>query len=444
MAWYCPRCGQTADAGGSCTRDGAALAEIGSHDLIGRAIGEYTVLARLGSGAFGQVYRAVHPRSGNVVAIKLLDQPIEAAESQRVITEARAAASIRHPNVVQVYDLGITPKAEGDDFTSAPGRDRRPFIVMEYLEGQTLADAWVGRIPADEVVRVATDVLRGLAAAHRLGIVHRDLKPANVFVSGPRVVIVDFGLAKLLGDPRGPALTIKGTSLGTPRYMSPEQIRGQDIDGRTDLYALGVMMYEAIAGEPPFSAASTFQLLEQHIEKPPPELPKELPRHLTDAIDRALAKTAQERFPDADTMRRALRGDVESVHAARPRTSRSLAPILFALAGLLAVTAIVIAVVRHGRGGDAKPRPAPAQPVAGRPVLTPEDQRVVETLRANVRSMPFADLQRVLCNTEDGIATMTRYGADPYKVQVLRSFLQAYRTDPRTKAITCSDSSIRR
>src|SRR5258706_7275702 len=177
-----------------------------AHDLVGRTLGEYAVLARIGGGAFGHVYRAIHPRSSLVVAIKLLDQPIDAAESQRAITEARAAAAIRHDNAVQVYDLGLTS-------------DRRPYIVMEYLEGRTLGQLWSKRVPFANVLPIATAILRGLAAAHRLGIVHRDLKPENVFVTNDnRVVIVDFGLAKLLADANKPNLTVTGASLGTPPY----------------------------------------------------------------------------------------------------------------------------------------------------------------------------------------------------------------------------------
>src|SRR5260221_326362 len=137
-----------------------------AHDLVGRTLGEYAVLARIGGGAFGHVYRAIHPRSNLVVAIKLLDHPIDAAESQRAITEARAAAAIRHANVVQVYDLGLTS-------------DRRPYIVMELVAGRTLGQLWQQRVPFAAGLPIPTPILRGLSAAHRLAIVHRDLKPAN-------------------------------------------------------------------------------------------------------------------------------------------------------------------------------------------------------------------------------------------------------------------------
>jgi serine/threonine-protein kinase len=282
------------------------LVAIGAQELLGHTIGEYTLTARLGRGAFGQVYRGVHVRSGLDVALKLLDQPVGDADHNRVINEARAAAAIRHPNVVQVYDLGLTS-------------DRRPYVVMEFLAGSSLASRWRGVTPVEEVVPTVIEILRGLAAAHAAGIVHRDLKPANVFVTGgidagasasfarrERVVIVDFGLATMLADPAQPTLSITGAKLGTPRYMSPEQIRAKPLDGRSDLYSLGVMMYEALTGEPPFSAGSTFQLLAAHVEQKPPELSRALPRPLVAVIDRALAKDPAERFADADEMRRAL------------------------------------------------------------------------------------------------------------------------------------------
>ena len=295
MAWYCPRCSLTANVAGTCSRDGAALVPVGAQDLIGKTIDEYRIVARVGGGGFSHVYRAMHVRSELPVALKLLTQPIEHADSQRAITEARSAAAIRHPNVVQVYDFGTTD-------------ERRPYIVMEYLDGTSLAQRWHGPVPADQVVPVAIDILRGLRAAHKLGIVHRDLKPANVFIAKERAVIVDFGLAKLITDPNRPNFTVTGETVGTPRYMSPEQIQGKPIDGRSDLYSLGVMLFEAIAGEPPFDAASTYQLFTAHVENPPPALPRGVPRRLVAVIDRALAKDPGERYADADEMRRALDG----------------------------------------------------------------------------------------------------------------------------------------
>ena len=287
---------------------------VGAQDLVGRTIGEYVVQARLGEGGYAQVYRATHERSGHAAALKVLDPATDEVDALRMVSEARAAAAVRHPNVVQVFGIGHTD-------------DRRLYLVMEFLEGATLAQLWQGRVPVADVVPIAIEILRGLAAAHKAGIVHRDLKPSNVFVTGggdasasssfpdasasssfarkQRVVLVDFGLAKRLGDPSA-QLTATGTSVGTPRYMSPEQVRGLPLDGRSDLYSLGVMMYEALAGEPPFAAASTFQQLSAHVSATPRDLPRDLPKPLAAVIDRALAKDPGRRFADADEMRRAL------------------------------------------------------------------------------------------------------------------------------------------
>jgi len=312
VGYYCPQCGQDAADAGMCARDGAQLARVSSHDLLGRKIGDYIALANLGGGTFGQVYRAIQPRSGAVVAIKLLRQPID--DAQRVITEARAAAMIRHGNVVAVYDLGLTS-------------DRRPYIVMQHLEGTSLRRWLAPGMALDRLVPIASDILRGLAAAHRLGVVHRDLKPDNVFVTDhagrpagaigsvtrgkptQRAIIVDFGLAKLIADPHSPNLTVTGESIGTPRYMAPEQIRCQPIDGRTDLYALGVMLYEALAGRPPFTDEATYALFDAHVNRPPPaltELRPDLPPAVCEVIERALEKDPAARFTGADEMRRAL------------------------------------------------------------------------------------------------------------------------------------------
>src|SRR5262249_19596764 len=163
--------------------------------------------------------------------------------------------------------------------------ERRPYIVMQYLEGASLARSWARRVPLAEVLPIANAILDGLGAAHAVGIVHRDLKPENVFVTvDQRVVIVAFGLANLLADPSSPRLPVTGASIGTPRSMSPEQIRGRPVDGRTDLYALGVMLYEALAGAPPFDASSAFQVLDAHVNAPPPlgQLPHDVPAHVVD------------------------------------------------------------------------------------------------------------------------------------------------------------------
>ncbi|HEU0034428.1 MAG TPA: serine/threonine-protein kinase [Kofleriaceae bacterium] len=303
MGWYCPRCGHDAEREGRCPRDDEPLARVSSHDLLGKQLGDYRVLSSVGGGAYGTVYRAVHVRSGMIVAIKLLHHPIDHAEGQRVVTEARAAAMLRHPNVVQVYDLALTS-------------DRRPYIVMQHLDGEPLSRTiprGTPELPLDQVRSIARDLLAGLGAAHARGIVHRDLKPDNVFVTAGHAVIVDFGLAKLVADPRSPHLTVTGEAIGTPAYMSPEQIRGKPVDARSDLYAAACVIFELAAGRPPFDRSATFAVFDAHLHEPAPSLRSlrpDVPAALDAAIARALAKPPAQRFASAAEMQRALDGKV--------------------------------------------------------------------------------------------------------------------------------------
>ncbi|MEO8706872.1 MAG: serine/threonine-protein kinase, partial [Kofleriaceae bacterium] len=382
MGWYCPRCGQQAELAGTCPRDGDALAPVATHDLLGRKLGEYTVLASLGGGAFGNVYRAVHGRSGLIVAIKLLHRPIDDTESSRVLVEARAAAMLSHPNVVQVYDLAVSS-------------DRRPYIVMQHLEGRSLAKLLEQPITTAMAMALARDILSGLAVAHARGIIHRDLKPDNVFVASGRAIIVDFGLAKLVADPRAPSLTITGEAIGTPAYMAPEQIRGKAADGRADLYAVGCVLFEALTGKPPFEGLAAFALFDAHLHKPVPSVRErrpEVPEHVDAAIAKALAKDPADRHADATAMQRALATPVRRRRARWP----------FAAVGAIAAVAVVAVV---GRGDDAPPPPAklvipallPGE-VGSNPSL--EDALVKITESLELGSFPRATAIRMRCEAE--------------------------------------------
>jgi hypothetical protein len=345
--WFCPRCGHESATEGPCPRDGEPLARVSSHDLIGRRLGEYTVLAALGGGAFGSVYRAVHARSGLLVAIKLLHQPIDQTESQRVITEARAAATLKHANVAQVYDLALTT-------------DRRPYIVMQLLEGGSLASVLRSPLPVAFALGLANDMLAGLAVAHARGVIHRDLKPDNVFVANGRAILVDFGLAKLVADPAAPNLTITGDAIGTPMYMAPEQINSRPVDHRADLYAVACVLFEMLAGRPPFQG-STFMLFEAHTKQPPPSVAAvrpEVPAHVDAAIARALAKDPDARFADATEMRHALAGVIDT----RPRGRRRW-PIVAALSAVAIAGLATVALVAGERTTPPAPPDAPAKVV---------------------------------------------------------------------------------
>ena len=264
------------------------------------AIGRYQVEAVLGRGAMGVIYRAQDPALGRTVAIKLIRADLLDGEERteflaRFNQEARAAARCAHPNIVTIHDFAL--------------HDGNPFLAMEYVAGETLAAALrrEGRFPPDRAVAVMTQVLDALGAAHAMGIVHRDVKPANIMLlPDMRVKVADFGIARLESG----GLTQTGAVLGTPSYMSPEQCRGETVDGRSDLFSAGAMLFELLTGERPFPGR-TFTAIVQALMDPAPFEPGPraagLPPGLVAVVRRALAKRAADRFATAGAMAAALR-----------------------------------------------------------------------------------------------------------------------------------------
>jgi serine/threonine-protein kinase len=270
--------------------------------VIGERINNYTVTAGLGEGGMGAVYIAENLLIGRKVAIKVLHRKYAEDRSlvSRFINEAKAAHAIRHENIVEMLDAGTLA-------------DGRPYLVMELLSGRTLArrieDA--GRLSVAEALGYVDQVASALGAAHRRGIVHRDLKPDNVFLAedpeepgAVRVKVLDFGIAKLQRDLTSVSLrTNTGSLLGTPPYMSPEQCRGlsDEIDQRTDVYALGIILYEMLCGAPPFVSQGYGDLLMMHMStppRPPRELNDTIPPEVEAVILRALEKDRAKRFLD--------------------------------------------------------------------------------------------------------------------------------------------------
>ena len=276
--------------------------------LIGQMVGGRYVLARrIGKGGMGVVYEADHTALGKRVAVKLLldkytDDPEVVARFHR---EARTASAVGDDHIVEVTDAGVHD-------------DGRSYLVMELLEGASLAEVIdaTGPMPAARAVTIIRQVLRGLAAAHAKGIVHRDMKPENVFLvnKGDKVdfvKIMDFGISKFMAATESKVrLTTTGAVMGTPVYMAPEQALGQgEIDARVDLYAVGVMLYEMLAGKPPFQAPNYIALVTQHLHVPPPPLGlarPDLPPALLRAVHVALEKDPARRFRDAHAMAQAL------------------------------------------------------------------------------------------------------------------------------------------
>ena len=298
----CPSCGHRGVPGDKfCSECGGPMTvEAHPDPLIGKMLpGGYRISEFIAEGSMGRVYRAEQANLGRSVAVKIMNSALLSHPSmvERFRTEARAASMLTHPNCMRVYDFGETP-------------DKRPYLVMELLHGQDLELILRDEplLPIPRVFDITLQVLRALEEAHSQGIVHRDLKPANVFVmpqrtGGEVVKVVDFGLAKLRSAVSGSNMTMTGTICGTPAYMAPEQATGSETDARADLYAVGIMLYEMIAGRPPFASDEPTVLLRNHVFDDPPPIAPIAGDRLIPGVEaivmRALEKKPKDRFENA-------------------------------------------------------------------------------------------------------------------------------------------------
>jgi serine/threonine-protein kinase len=336
--------------------------------LIGTVVGgRYRIDARIGAGGMAVVYRATQSNVGRAVAIKVLNASVTEKPSlvARFEVEARVISRLRHPNTIKLFDVGRT-------------EDGRLFIVTELLEGEPLHRLIKrGELSPMRAIRIVSQVAESLAEAHAAGIVHRDLKPQNLIVDdvGGRDVakVLDFGIAKLMDGPRQ---TVVGDVFGTPAYMSPEQAQGKPVNATADVYSLGVILYECLAGELPFEGTEAVVILEQHIHDAPKPLSTlrnavRLPPELEDLVMQMLAKRPEERIASMDDVRNRLRrieltmereaafedeaptrhvtiepGALRSVPPAALAPKRSVSPlILAAMLGLSAGAAAVAAAM---------------------------------------------------------------------------------------------------
>lgn len=360
--------------------------------------GRYKIVQQIGKGGFGAVYLATHQATQQELVLKVLkpDLSEDPTQVQRFFNEARASSLLSHPHTVRVFDFGQTDSG-------------LLYIAMERLHGKELAHALKesgGKLPPLRAVRIAIGVLKSLAEAHHAGLVHRDLKPDNIFLCRVHgedefVKVIDFGIAKPK-DSGDQNLTRTGFTVGTPKYMSPEQVLNKPLDGRSDLYALGVILYQALSGEVPLAGASPMETLMAHLQKEPEDLREKaphLPPVLTRLVMRSLHKQPWERFTDADEMREALEEVLVVLEAADPvlraRTSLRMA----------AVTAAELEAER-GKAALAPSAPAPQLEPA------PADPARVAALRGQLitteREMPASGPHPATADPADQTAALPR------------------------------------
>jgi serine/threonine protein kinase len=363
--------------------------------VAGQSVGSYRVSSRLGIGGMGEVWRATDTRLGRDVALKVLppglaDDPERHARFER---EARALAALNHPNIAMLYDLEHL--------------DGRHVLVMELVDGEDLAQRLVrGPIPVDEAIAIARQIAEALEAAHEKGIVHRDLKPANVKVGADgQVKVLDFGLAKSVvatapgsgvGLQDSPTITHAATQagllLGTAGYMAPEQARGKPVDGRTDVWALGVVLFEMLTGRPLFEGETVSDtlaaVLRQEIDWN--RLPAETPGGVRRVLRRCLERDVRNRFHEIADVRieleQVLREAPEEAAATAIAAGRGRVPARERLAWLVAAVGVVAAVVALGLALRTSPvasqpttrfrmLPAATGAIEGYPALSPEAGR---------------------------------------------------------------------
>jgi len=272
-----------------------------SGDRIGQVYGrQFRIDALIGKGAMAEVYRALDLATSADVALKVLKQhldDLDPAAKQRFAREADVQALVRHRNIAALLATGATP-------------DGQPYLVVELLRGTSLRSVLkkAGQLAPRRAASYAFQALQGLAAVHAAGVLHRDLKPANIMLEPAtggfnRLVLIDFGFATFEGSAR---LTAIGAIVGSLAYIAPERLRGEEIDQRSDLYSIGIILYEMLMGVPPFQGGDDFDLVEQQLDAAPPPLDPALPRELDAVIRRALEKQQDDRFATAAEMAAAL------------------------------------------------------------------------------------------------------------------------------------------
>lgn len=321
-AKQCPRCfALYSDLSNYCSVDSTALVRLSpqnSDSLIGQVLGaSYLILSIIGEGGNSRVYKARHVILERPVAVKVMhaNHSTDDSNIRRFLQESRTVSSLNHPNIVSLFDFGLT-------------EDGRPYFCMDYVEGVSLQDVidQNGFLPGERAVPIFIQLCDALSHAHKKGIVHRDIKPSNILLTttdhGEVPKLVDFGIAKMTNDAQSTSLrlTAEGTVCGSPVYMSPEQCLDEDVDHRTDIYSLGISLYETIAGQPPFDGESVISLFSKQLRQPavPVRVLKPManvPKALDEAVMKTLNKSRAERYQSMDELKSAL----EQVYGTKSR-----------------------------------------------------------------------------------------------------------------------------
>ena len=376
----------------------------------GSRVRSYEVRALIGRGGMGEVYRAHDAKLGRDVALKVLpDDLADPHRRARFEREARAAAALTNPHICAVYDVG----EDGG----------RAFLVMELLEGMTLAEYAAGQaLDADEVASIGLQVADALEAAHARGVVHRDIKPGNVMVSsGRHIKVLDFGLARQIasdGDHTRTALTVAGTVVGTPHYMSPEAVQGLAADARSDIWSVGVVLYELASGRRPFMSDTTASTTAAILRDAPPRLPSAVPPGLRGVIDRCLAKKPDDRFQSAGDLRAAL----AAVRRTNARATFLTHRVIIAAVAAAAAALVIAGAALRGRRVEAERRTTTGARASANREANDAFELAMQLLRVqNDIPRGSAMLERALA-ADPHFAEAHRYHAFNYLISILNGY----------------------
>ena len=306
---------QTSQEQDICPRDGSNMVTVGEDPLLGMVIeGRYRIQSVIGQGSAGTVYKAVQELIGREVAIKVLHEYLVSDEEfiKRFRQEAKASSRLSHPNIITIYDFGVIPQGN------------RPYIAMDLLVGTPLSDylAENERVSLNDAIPLLTQVCSALGEAHRHGVVHRDVKPENIVLverSGQKLypMVVDFGIARIVEESESAKITRTGTVCGSPTYMSPEQCTSSKVDSRSDIYSIGIVIYETLTGEVPFHSDELIRVMSMHLSEPPKPLNQVkpgllFPDALEEVVNKALSKNPNDRFQTMEEMAAALEESIKA------------------------------------------------------------------------------------------------------------------------------------